>query len=560
MHHAGPRSVAVAYRPSAAWWLVLAAAVLPYLGSLGGEMVAGDLEFIADNPVMRSPTIVRDAFTHSYWYAGDAQAKAPYYRPLVVLLDWFDHARFGPAPAGYHVTNLLLHALCCLLVLCLGRQVLPVGPAAVIAAVAFAVHPIHVHSVAYISGRTSMLATLFVLPSVGLAIESARRAQAGRSGEWVARVGAALLAALALLAKESAAPLPALSAGALLLLWPEPRALLRRHWPLLAMLLCVVLAYLALRGTVLGQLGSTRKPLWYRLDGVSAVLSMAKIVGFYPQKLLWPGGLSYLPPFVPALRPSDAAGIAWLGVLGLTTGWVLYPTGRHGMARYWTFWLLASLLPVCGIFSLEYFVKEHHAYLPAVGFCMLLGLGCARLFAGFEARGRATGVALGWAVLALSGLALGGATAVHARTFSGQRALYGRVVALEGEIPEAAFEHLAMNKSAHRFALSRINLGLLDLKAGDCPGALPHFERATVLARHPSLRYDAHLLAADCETRMGRSGAAGARLRRLMEADETRPEAASVLARLAKASGDSAGAARLRALACARGARDACPR
>lgn len=523
-----PRALAEAARPGWAWLVVLVAAAAPYLGVLDGAMVAGDLEFIAQNPLMHSSEPLADAFGHGYWFKGDASQPAPYYRPLVVLLDYLDHARFGLQPRGYHVTNLCLHGAASLSVLVLARMLIAPAWAGLASALVFAVHPIQVHAVAYISGRTSVMAALFAVLCIAMVLEGVRRVRAG-GGVGGVQVGGVVFAALALLSKESAAPLPALAVAAVLLFGAagsRPSHPSRWWRPMVGMLVgiaAVVILDLWLRALVLGQLGSPHRPLWARLDGLQSVLSMAKIVGFYPMKLLLPAELSYLPPFVPALSHFDVGGILWFAVLVAATLWVLWPRPGFPRARFCLFWFLACLLPVSGVVALEYFVKEHHAYLPAVGFVLLLGLGLERAAAMVgQQLPRVAKTAPVAGVLGLLLLAVHAAQ--HAQHFAGPRALYTRILSLEAAIPDAAFAHPAMSQTAHRYAIAHLNLGLLDRTDGHCTTAQPRFARAETLARNRTLRAQAAFLLGDCAAQLGDLAGAQQALARALDHDPTQTE------------------------------------
>lgn len=530
------RSLADAARPDRWWLLVVAAAVVPYLGVLDGGMVAGDLEFIAQNPLMDSTRPFVDAFSHGYWFKGEAGQPAPYYRPLVVLLDWLDHARFGLDPVGYHVTNLLLHVAASLAVFVLALQVLQLHWAALASALVFAAHPMHVQAVAYISGRTSVMAALFAVMSIGCVLEVGRRLRASERSTSL-QVVAVALCALALLSKESAAPLPALALAAVMLSLGATARALRRTRGLLAAMLLVVVCDLVLRAWVLGQVGSPHRPLWARLGTLETLLSIAKTVGYYPQQLLWPQALSYLPPFVPALSGWDVAGLMWLAGLTLATAWVLWPRAQAPRARFALFWLLACLAPVSGVIALEYFVKEQHAYLPAVGFVLLLGLalerGSSRLASRAAWCSRAAWLrrvpALAVAVLVVCFAVV---AADHARHFSGPRALYTRIVSLESRIAARHFAHPAMSQSAHRYAIAHLNLGLLERGDGQCEAARGRFERSEALARNRALRAQAAFLYGDCAARLGQHEAARVALERALEHDPRQPDIRRRLAEL----------------------------
>jgi hypothetical protein len=166
---------------------------------------------------------------------GETGGAGHFYRPVWVAWNTGLRGLFGDAAAAFHVANLLLFAVLCLLVWLLTRKLL--DPArALVAAVAFALFPRHAESVAWISGSTDLLAVALALGALLLALH--RRT-----------VPAAIVAALALGAKEAAIVVPFLLA--LLLRARGERDILRRA----GILLGAQIAVLVLRFVVLGGVG-----------------------------------------------------------------------------------------------------------------------------------------------------------------------------------------------------------------------------------------------------------------------------------------------------------------
>src|SRR5215813_7484004 len=128
---------------------------------------------------------------------------AVHYRPVYVLWLMANHSLFGGVVPWWHLTSLLLHLLVIFLVYRLAERMLQNPWAAVLAALLFAFHPIHVESVTYVSASTDLLVTLFVLVSVFGYMRF--REESGSPSHLIASV---LAAALAMLSKESAAMLP----------------------------------------------------------------------------------------------------------------------------------------------------------------------------------------------------------------------------------------------------------------------------------------------------------------------------------------------------------------
>ena len=123
--------------------------------------------------------------TSDFFYRAEFELSYGYYRPVTTLSYVFDHWLWGLKPFGYHLTNLLLHAICSVSVgLILIRLDFDPEPA-LLTALLFAVHPIHSENVAWISGRTDLLAFFFCSLS---ALAHLAATKASRPGE----VGATL--------------------------------------------------------------------------------------------------------------------------------------------------------------------------------------------------------------------------------------------------------------------------------------------------------------------------------------------------------------------------------
>ena len=257
-------------------WLQAAAIVLlmfmVYASAIGGGFIWDDDSYVTQNPLLTSPHGLLEIWT---------TAKSPQYYPLVFTTFWAEYRLWGLHPAGYHTVNVILHAINSVLLFFLLRR-LEVPGAWMIGAV-FAVHPVHVESVAWITERKNVLSALFYLLSIGCYLEYESKHRRG----WYA--GAFGLFILALTSKTVVATLPI----ALLLIryWKGWRIGRRELLELLPFLLA---------GAFMGMLTK-----WYEVHRVGAEgpewdLSMAErllIAGralvFYAAKLTWPANLSF---------------------------------------------------------------------------------------------------------------------------------------------------------------------------------------------------------------------------------------------------------------------------
>ncbi len=306
---------------------------------------------------------VRWAFTDSCYVSG-------MWFPLTWLSLQVDATLFGPSGAwGFHLTNLLLHgAVVVLFFLCLKRMTGALHCSA-IAAMLFAVHPLRVESVAWVTERKDVLSALFLTLTLFAYYHYAERPSLGR---YALVFGSYLLG---LMCKPSLVTMP----FALLLLdyWPlyrlrlgdrvlkESRALTEVNWKHLVLeklpLLTLGLLFSALTmhfHTVAGTINS-EVPLLDRLQvGVSGVLSNI-------ENTLWPVKLGVLYPFQ---LPSPArAVLAALVVLSITAGVCYLARSQPALFVGW-FWFLGTLVPNSGVVQAgPQAFADRFTYVPHLG-------------------------------------------------------------------------------------------------------------------------------------------------------------------------------------------------
>ncbi|KAH7981451.1 hypothetical protein HPB49_024202 [Dermacentor silvarum] len=139
--------------------LVAAAACSAYASSLGVGLVFDDLAAVKANRDLRQSTPIANLFFNDFWGTPLRKEQShKSYRPLTVLTFRLNFAVHGLDPFGYHLVNLLLHALVCLLYHRMCLMLLP-GWTSLLAALLFSAHPIHTEAVS-VSGATSCGAVL----------------------------------------------------------------------------------------------------------------------------------------------------------------------------------------------------------------------------------------------------------------------------------------------------------------------------------------------------------------------------------------------------------------
>jgi tetratricopeptide (TPR) repeat protein len=248
---------------------IAAAAIIPYLNSLSADFTFDDIDIIRDNPAVQIYP-ARSLLTYVH-------PVGSLYRP-VTMLTYAANASISRDPFGFHLVNVLLHALVAVAVFFLVLRLVRSRSAAVMAGLLFATHPIHTEAVTNVVGRAELLAGLGVLTAL-LAFARARDRAGTARAAWSAVSIAAF--AFGVLAKESA--LTGVGLIAVLHWWIERRAGVRDRTAALLPYAAVAVAYLVLRSAVVGALGLAEPPgsldnplahveLWSRLRTAAIVL------------------------------------------------------------------------------------------------------------------------------------------------------------------------------------------------------------------------------------------------------------------------------------------------
>lgn len=295
------------------------------------------------------------------------------WHPMTWLSHMMDVQLFGLDPAGHHVINLLLHTINVLLLFGLLRYMTGSLWRSALVAGLFAVHPLHVESVAWVAERKDVLSTLFWLLTVWLYVRYARRPGTVRY-VWVV-----VLFALGLMAKPMLVSLPAV----LLLLdywplgrfqWKAPvvRHLLLEKLPLAAMSLASAAITLHAQRNAIVPTDLLALPI--RLE--NAVASYAR----YLLDMFWPGGLAVFYA-IPIDGLALIAVISCLVVVAVT--WFALRTGRvRGYVLVGWLWYLITLLPVLGIVQVG--TQSHadrYTYVPLIGIFIALVWGVSDMVA-----------------------------------------------------------------------------------------------------------------------------------------------------------------------------------
>ena len=338
--------------------LILALALVAYASALTGGYVWDDPDLLTENPLVRT----LDGLGR-IWFTTQTRQ----YYPLVFSSFWIEYQLWGLHPFGYHLVNVLLHATNALLV---WRILAGLGvPGAWLAGAIFAVHPVHVESVAWVTERKNVLSGLFYL----LALRSYLAFELDRQGR---RYAAALaLFVCALLSKSVTASLPA---AALIALWYRGDRIdwrtLARVAPFLLIGLVSGLFTAFLEISKVGAAGDE----WDLALGERLLLA-PQVLWFYLGKLVWPAELAFSYRRWEIDTGSAVQYLPWVGTL-LVGGALLVFRERlgRGPAAALVFFGV-TLAPVLGFLNvypmLFSWVADHFQYLASIGPIALIAAG-----------------------------------------------------------------------------------------------------------------------------------------------------------------------------------------
>ena len=439
-----PVAPAPSWPPWAVPVLLVAATVVAYLPVLRNGFVWDDDAYVTANTTLRSLDGLR-----RIWLEPGA---VPQYYPLTFTSLWLDHQVWGLGAGGYHLVNVLLHALSAVLV---WRLLVRLAvPGAALGAALFALHPVHVESVAWIAERKNVLSGVCYLGAalayLRWALPVPGEAPAGR-GVYALALG---LFAAALLAKTVTCTLPV--ALGVVVWWKRGRLRTEDILPLVPFVVLGAVAGLVtvrMERTHVGARGAA-----WDLSLVQRVLVAGRALWFYLRSLALPVSLTFI---YPRWAPDPTVWWQWLFPLaaaaalgGLVWARDRFGTGPIAAALFFGV-TLAPALGFVDVYPMRYsFVADHFQYLASLGPLVLAGALAARW-------GRQ---GLGVALVAL--VVLGGLTWRQAHAYRDVETLWR--------------DTLAKNQAA---TIAHLNLGTLLQEAGRLADAEASFRR--VLALEP---------------------------------------------------------------------------
>ncbi len=474
-----------ARRLSAAAAMIFVVAVVAFLPSLRGGFVYDDDIYVTGNTyVNRGITAAGLAWSLTAGHAAN-------WHPVTWWSHMLDVSLFGMNPAGHHAVNVLLHALAAMLLFLLAEMACGDRAVALASASLFALHPLRVESVSWVSERKDLLCAVFCLLAViAYARHLGRPTRANLAGLYAA-------AAAAMASKPMAVVLPLMLV--LLDVWPLgrfgagpaagrwPAGLARSaagKWPLWLMAMGTGGAALWAQAGSGAVVGLERYPVPVRLG--NAFLSYSA----YLRDTVFPAGLSPLYPHPGAAAVGWGAAVAGACLAALSCV-ILRRAGKDPAAAFGWLWFLVLLLPVIGLVQVGPQGRaDRYTYLPSIGLFIALAWEARRLaYARPRIRrllvGGFAGATVVLATLAIRQQAVwhdnlslfGRAAAVTRGNWMAHNNL-GTELTFRGRLSEADAEYRKALAIRPDYGTAHYNLGNLLLRRGMIEEAAGHYREA----------------------------------------------------------------------------------
>jgi len=331
--------------------IIIALGVLVYLHSVNGEFVWDDANLVQKNVFISGWGHLPEIFTSTLGEGSNSGYSA--YRPIQILSYITDRFLWGGGPAGYHLTNIVIHITAAVLVFFLINMLFGDAFLSIVTAVLFVVHPVHVASVAYISGRADSLSACFMMISMVFYVRSIS------SGDRYIRPLLISLAAflLAILSKESALIFP----GILLVY----HYVFRKKIDLKRFMFFPVIMFLYAAGRVI----FLDK---FFVDPACPTTALQRIPGFF-EALSSYVRLIFIPVGLHMEYGDKVFGFSETGVITgiiIVAAAFLYMFLKKGADRRMLFgvcWFFCALIPVANIYPVKAYMAEHWLYFPSIG-------------------------------------------------------------------------------------------------------------------------------------------------------------------------------------------------
>ncbi|MCK9419388.1 MAG: tetratricopeptide repeat protein [Nitrospirae bacterium] len=327
--------------------LIVASVALVYTSTIWFDFCWDDISYVIQNPYIRSISWNNITAIFSRNFEGN-------YAPVHILAYMVEYALWGLNPKGYHLVNILLHIFNSVFLFILIRKITGRNEVALLASLIFALHPVQVENVAWVTEQKSLLAMAFFLPAFYLSVRDADNPKP--SYYWAS----VFLYGLSLLAKVSTVSLP------ILLLMYElcygkklntRRIINKAPYFVIAGGMSLVSIFIQT---------SNRGMFYFRNDPFITLFTTIVVVKNYLLSIILPVNLSAYYSLVHTRLFEPPVLLSLLLIVAVVSG-TAYLFRKDRQAAFWAAWFWAAILPNLNIIPLSVVMADRYLYLPLIG-------------------------------------------------------------------------------------------------------------------------------------------------------------------------------------------------
>jgi len=367
--------------------LILVITFFTFANSIDNTFAYDDQTQILTNELIRDFGNLPTAFTKEVWFWRVLQDQdpnkemgptTPYYRPMFTVYLMAGWWMFQDWPQPWHLLNVLMHLVAILFVFLILMKVTKNLRLTAIATILFAVHPLRVESVAWISGVTDLFLAVFLLPSFYLYMLFREGGSTRRRTVYLA--GSLLLFLMAAFSKEPAVALPIFIVAYELLIINRGESLkhkLAQSALFGSVFFAVSAVYFLMRYNALGFVFHHSAYTAHPFDAV--IYTIPLVICKYLALLVWPFWPVKLSLFHATYLVRSPLSLRFILplVVVLALAAALWQLRNSTIARFAILWFAVHLLPVLNLsaFAEDFMVQERYVYIPSVGFSLLVAMG-----------------------------------------------------------------------------------------------------------------------------------------------------------------------------------------
>lgn len=354
------------------WWLIPMIAILIYIPSFNADFTLDDVLIVEDNTFVKSLDQIPAIWTSHYWAGKVDATDTGLYRPLTLTTYNLQYALTGESPAAFHILNILLHALVCLMVMTMASLLFLDFRLVIISGLLFAIHPIHTEAVAGIVGRAEILAALFILTSMVCYHQWRQKGEI----KWLVLMLVSTLAAIT--SKEHGFLMIAIMAlqetyyyfTTKTFSWSE-----RKKWIAFGSVAILSLGMWMVRSSITGPTASHE--LWANVGSADLMATSVRTSAEYIGLHLWPFPLSadYWIDEVPIVGFGNVKVLLGVFVILGMLSLAYYLRRKLPVASWGILFFFLMLLPVSNfVFAAGFLKAERILYIPSIGLILLMSV------------------------------------------------------------------------------------------------------------------------------------------------------------------------------------------